>query len=49
MGDAGLRRDALYLIRPDGYVALADAGQDRETLQAYLAKFRIMARQDTAT
>lgn len=38
---AGLRRDALYLIRPDGYVALADARQDAATLQAYLAQFQI--------
>ncbi len=38
---AGLKRDALYLIRPDGYVALADARQDAATLQAYLARFQI--------
>jgi hypothetical protein len=25
MGRAGLRRNAVYLIRPDGYIALADA------------------------
>jgi hypothetical protein len=24
VGRAGLRRDAVYLVRPDGYVALAD-------------------------
>jgi 2-polyprenyl-6-methoxyphenol hydroxylase-like FAD-dependent oxidoreductase len=33
---AGLRRDALYLVRPDGYVALADARQDVRTLAAVL-------------
>lgn len=35
---AGLARDALYLIRPDGYVALADAEADPGTLRAYLAE-----------
>ncbi|MGH2585654.1 MAG: FAD-dependent monooxygenase [Dehalococcoidia bacterium] len=38
---AGLRRDALYLVRPDGYVALAEADQDTEQLQRFLAKFAI--------
>jgi hypothetical protein len=33
--DAGLQRDALYLVRPDAYVALADAGGKPEALQAY--------------
>ena len=28
MAAAGFKRDALYLIRPDGYVAWADAGAD---------------------
>jgi 2-polyprenyl-6-methoxyphenol hydroxylase-like FAD-dependent oxidoreductase len=32
---AGLQRDAAYLVRPDGYVALADAGAKPETLQHY--------------
>ena len=35
MGSAGFARDALYLIRPDGYVALADAAGSVETLRAY--------------
>ena len=35
MGRAGLRRGALYLIRPDGYVALADPGGDPERLGRY--------------
>ncbi|GAC1652144.1 MAG: FAD-dependent monooxygenase [Gemmatimonadaceae bacterium] len=34
-GQSGLWRDALYLVRPDGYVALADAGARVETLRAY--------------
>lgn len=39
--DAGLERDALYLVRPDGYVALADPKQNIERLQGYLDKFKI--------
>ncbi|HEY8206679.1 MAG TPA: FAD-dependent oxidoreductase [Myxococcaceae bacterium] len=34
--DAGLRRDALYLLRPDGYVALADPGASVTNLERYL-------------
>jgi len=36
MERAGLRRDALYLLRPDGYVALAVPEQSAPTLTAYL-------------
>src|SRR5262245_13942926 len=36
MERAGLRRDALYLVRPDGYVALASPEQSQVTLGAYL-------------
>jgi 2-polyprenyl-6-methoxyphenol hydroxylase-like FAD-dependent oxidoreductase len=36
MERAGLRRDALYLLRPDGYVALAVSEQSASTLTAYL-------------
>lgn len=36
-GSVGLRRDAGYLVRPDGYVALADPGQRPEELGAYWA------------
>lgn len=31
----GLARAALYLVRPDGYVALADAGGDPESVRDY--------------
>ncbi len=31
----GIARDALYLVRPDGYVALADAEADPRTLEKY--------------
>jgi 2-polyprenyl-6-methoxyphenol hydroxylase-like FAD-dependent oxidoreductase len=34
---AGLARDALYLVRPDGHVALADAHQDAARLERYAA------------
>ena len=36
MAAAGFKRDALYLIRPDGYVALADAGAVVDRLRSYL-------------
>ena len=36
MGRAGLRRDAIYLVRPDGYVALAAAVGDASAVTAYL-------------
>jgi hypothetical protein len=36
MKRAGLRRDALYLVRPDGYVALADARNDAAAIASYL-------------
>jgi hypothetical protein len=32
---AGLTRDALYLLRPDTYVALAEASQDPAVLERY--------------
>jgi len=35
---AGLQRDAPYLIRPDGYVALAAPINDAEALRRYLAR-----------
>jgi hypothetical protein len=38
--DAGVREGALYLIRPDGYVGLADAGADVSRLRAYLRRVR---------
>jgi hypothetical protein len=36
MEDAGLRRDALYLVRPDGHVALASGDQSVSRLTTYL-------------
>lgn len=36
---AGLRRDAAYLLRPDGHIALADLTQSPARLTAHLATF----------
>jgi 2-polyprenyl-6-methoxyphenol hydroxylase-like FAD-dependent oxidoreductase len=38
MEKAGLARNALYLVRPDGYVGLADAAGTREKLADYISK-----------
>jgi 2-polyprenyl-6-methoxyphenol hydroxylase-like FAD-dependent oxidoreductase len=38
MRRAGLHKAALYLVRPDGYVALADPRAEPERLHAYLRK-----------
>lgn len=40
---AGLRRDALYLLRPDTYVALADAAADPVTLERYFTERNLQA------
>ncbi len=37
MGRAGLQRNAIYLLRPDGYVALANAEGRAAAVTAYLA------------
>ena len=41
-GAAGLARDALYLLRPDTYVALADAAGSPEAIARYCAERGIM-------
>jgi hypothetical protein len=38
MQQAGLQKDALYLVRPDGYVALADPRADPGGLRQYFAE-----------
>ncbi len=38
MGRAGLARGALYLVRPDGYIALTDSGGSPERLGDYFMK-----------
>lgn len=37
-GHAGLRENAAYLLRPDGHVALADAGGDPRALADYMVR-----------
>lgn len=44
MHGAGIDRAALYLIRPDGYVALADQLADRSLLKKYFTKRGIKGR-----
>ena len=41
---AGLARDAVYLVRPDGHVGWAREAADVEGLRAYLGRFGIVAR-----
>jgi hypothetical protein len=36
MGQAGLKRGAVYLVRPDGYIGLADAEANPVNLERYL-------------
>jgi len=40
-GRAGLRRNAAYLVRPDGYVALADAAGHTASIASYLDSRRL--------
>jgi len=42
--DTGLARDATYLIRPDGYVAFAQAGGSPAAVAAYLDRWSIKPR-----
>lgn len=41
MERAGFQQNALYLIRPDGYVALANPEQGVIALKDYLNEFKI--------
>ena len=41
MDQAGLRRSAAYLMRPDGYVALADSKANTASLQSYLHTLKL--------
>ena len=40
MGSAGLRRDASYLVRPDGHVALADPEASGARLRSFVERIR---------
>jgi len=44
--NAGLSRDAVYLLRPDSYVALADASGTPEVLERYFADHGILLAAD---
>jgi 2-polyprenyl-6-methoxyphenol hydroxylase-like FAD-dependent oxidoreductase len=39
--DAGLRRDALYLVRPDGYISLASPDQTDGKLSGFVRQFQL--------
>jgi 2-polyprenyl-6-methoxyphenol hydroxylase-like FAD-dependent oxidoreductase len=39
--NAGLKQDALYLVRPDGYVGLASSAQDVAELKSYVQNFQL--------
>jgi hypothetical protein len=42
MSQAGLRRDAVYLLRPDGYIAVADAGGTEMAISTFLKARNLM-------
>ena len=48
MGEAGLKKDALYLIRPDTYVAFASTTQDTVGIDNFLEKARLRLRMPAA-
>lgn len=39
--NAGLKRDALYLVRPDGYIALASFEQSASKLRTFVEQFHL--------
>jgi hypothetical protein len=41
MHRAGLRRNAVYLVRPDGYVGLADSDRGASAISSYLDARRL--------
>jgi hypothetical protein len=41
---AGLKRNAVYLVRPDGYVALADPAGNATAITSYLDARKLMSR-----
>ena len=46
-GRAGLRRDSIYLVRPDGYVAVADPDRRATRISAFLDTWRVTPRAAT--
>lgn len=45
MGSIGLRRNAAYLVRPDGYVAIADPEASATPITSYLDAHKIITRE----
>ena len=43
MDRAGLRRDAVYLVRPDGYVAMAASERGAPVVNSYLDARKLAA------
>jgi 2-polyprenyl-6-methoxyphenol hydroxylase-like FAD-dependent oxidoreductase len=43
-GEAGLAKDTAYLLRPDGYIALAVPRQDANALERFITRFKIKPR-----
>ena len=41
MKETGLKRDALYLVRPDGYIALASSEQSASNLRTFVERFHL--------
>src|SRR6185437_7986957 len=39
--EAGLKPDALYLVRPDGYIALASSEQSVSNLRTFVEQFQL--------
>jgi hypothetical protein len=46
--DAGIERDAAYLVRPDGHVALASSEQSVTKLKAFIDRVGLRFTADTA-
>ncbi len=41
MKETGLKRDSLYLVRPDGYIAVASSEQDTSQLRVFAERFHL--------
>ncbi len=41
MKETGLKRDSLYLVRPDGYIAVASSEQDTSNLRTFVERFHL--------
>jgi hypothetical protein len=39
--EAGLARNAVYLVRPDGYIGLADSTSNASAIEQYFEKYGI--------